>query len=545
MIYYSLFFEARGIQAYIFDSGKMKEMVGASALVKELCGQNLDTVIKHLKLEEIIPEKKTDSEKLKTMKPNQVFFSRRSGGVFTAIFADKEIRDRFLSIWSILVNNLVPGLEAVNAVSESDDLQTLVKETYDILGFNRNCPAFALPEATPMHVLAPRTGKPAIMNKVVAGGTRVWMDEASIKKTDSANIESLSKSFLSDTNKNKYSFPINLEFDENGQCDFPFRSDSRYLGLIHADGNGLGQSLIQLRNSFSDGAEYAVMLRLFSDSLEEATQEAAQKATNKLIENYKSESGVLPMRPLVLGGDDLTVLVRADYAMQFTDDYCKAFEETTESKFKYLHEASDSKIPAKLTACAGIAYIKNNQPFMDAFDLAESLCAAAKKVSKDIKTKENREFIPATVTSLVITNSFIENYEIYREKELTIKKDNKEYIATLGAYAFDENEKSIPTLSALRDLCKFLFDTDVTSSSIRQYATMIFDDENISREKWRRWIERLSKKNNKKLECLINCLKVFGVEDAIDSPWTKDNKTPIFDALQLMGMEEKEEVRNV
>ena len=29
MKYYSLFFEARGIQSYIFDSGKMKEMVGA------------------------------------------------------------------------------------------------------------------------------------------------------------------------------------------------------------------------------------------------------------------------------------------------------------------------------------------------------------------------------------------------------------------------------------------------------------------------------------------------------------------------------------
>ena len=27
MKYYSLFFEARGIQSYIFDSGKMKEMV--------------------------------------------------------------------------------------------------------------------------------------------------------------------------------------------------------------------------------------------------------------------------------------------------------------------------------------------------------------------------------------------------------------------------------------------------------------------------------------------------------------------------------------
>ena len=55
MKYFSLFFEARGIQSYIFESGKMKEMVGASELVKELCERELNVVIKHLELKEIIP----------------------------------------------------------------------------------------------------------------------------------------------------------------------------------------------------------------------------------------------------------------------------------------------------------------------------------------------------------------------------------------------------------------------------------------------------------------------------------------------------------
>lgn len=94
MKYFSLFFEARGIQAYIFDSGKMKEMVGASELVKNLCGDNLDSVITHLNLEEIKPTSKADSAKLLSLKANQIFFSRRSGGVFTALFADINTRDR-------------------------------------------------------------------------------------------------------------------------------------------------------------------------------------------------------------------------------------------------------------------------------------------------------------------------------------------------------------------------------------------------------------------------------------------------------------------
>ena len=540
MKYFSLFFEARGIQSYIFESGKMKEMVGASDLVKELCESKLDAVIDHLKLERIIPSKKEDSDKVANMTPNQIFFSRRSGGVFTAIFADETMRERFLSSWSLLVTRLAPELETVNAVYESDDLQKLIKETYDILGYNRNCPSPVLPEATPMHVLAPRTGKPAVENIISPDGSRVWTDEASIIKqkiADSKSSRALADSFLSDAYK-QFKFPQNLEYDNEENTEFPFRKDSRYLGLIHADGNGLGESLLKIRKQFANGADYAVMLRLFSDSLDKSTKEAAQKATAKLIEKYGKESGSLPMRPLVLGGDDLTVLVRADYAMDFTEDYCKAFEETTAENFRELNKVSDGKIPAKLTACAGIAYIKNNQPFMDAFELAESLCSASKKVSKDVKKTEGRDYIPATVTSLVVTNSFIESYDVYKKKELTIKKGDKEYIATLDAYAFDENEKSIPTLKSLRNLCDTLKKEGVTSSSVRQYATMIFGDENISREKWRRWIEVLDKR--RLTEDLIKSLKPFGVENVKEFPWTKDNKTPIFDALQLLGMEEEE-----
>ena len=535
--YFSLFFEARGIQSYIFDSGKMKEMVGASELVKELCDSKLDLVIAHLKLQEIVPSSRDDASKLGGMTSGQVFFSRRSGGVFTAVFSDKEVRDRFLELWSMLVTSIVPGLETVHAVSEGDNLQELIKRTYDVLGFNRNCPPPVLPEATPMHVLAPRTGKPAVENKFSADGSRVWTDEPSVIKqnvADSGSSNALSKSFLSEASGKMYSFPKNLEFDDAGNCEFPFRKDSRYLGLIHADGNGLGQSLIKIRESFSDGAEYAVMLRLFSDRLEKSTREAAQEATDKLIAKCGIKAGVLPMRPLVLGGDDLTVLVRADYAMQFTEDYCKAFEKYTHENFKDLHKVSSGKIPDTLTACAGIAYIKNNQPFMDAFELAESLCAESKRVSKGL----GRNLIPASVTGLVVTNSFIESYESFKMKELTINKSGKKLVATLGAYALDAGEKEIPTLDALRTLCKELKKDGITPSSARQYATMIFGDENISREKWRRWMEMLGKRNL--LESFENCMRTLGVEDTKKSPWTKDFRTPVFDALQLLTMENEE-----
>lgn len=566
-MYYSLFFEARSIQSYIFDSGKMKEMVGASELIKQLCAEKLDDVINEVELEEIKPNKDDPAEKnisdmskaLQEMKENQVFFSRRSGGAFSALFVNKDKRDRFLGVWSMSVNDFVPGLEVVYAVSESDEIKKIIEETYAKLAYNRNFPPAVLPEATPMHVLAPRTGKPAVDKE---DNTFVWIDEASrkkIKAVDNDKFNSLSNAFLQNTPEEKaqkYSFPTNLEFDSKGHCEFPFKSDSRYLGLIHADGNDLGQTLLNIKENIEDGVEYAVMLRLFSENLEKSTMEAAQAATKNLIEQFKkdleknekksdesSKNTVLPMRPLVLGGDDLTVLVRADIAMQFVKDYCVAFKEKTKVNFEKIHNHNKDAIPEELTACAGLAYVKNNQPFMDAFELTESLCAESKRISKNVRKKEKRTEIPATVTSLVVTNSFIESYSSYKEKELTVKKGNKEYIATLGAYAIDENEKSIPTLKVLRALCKELKKDGVTSASIREYATMIFGDGNIAREKWRRWIEVLESRG------LLNGFKTVmngftrqgeGL-NVIESPWFGDDntkKTPLFDALQLLSMDD-------
>lgn len=542
MSYYSLFFEARSIQSYIFDSGKMKEMVGASELIKQLCAAELEEAIKKLGLDEIKPDDEAISN-LSCMENNQVFFPRRSGGAFSALFADKAYRDRFLGVWSMCVNTFVPGLEVVYAVADGDDedvnndIQKLISKTYKKLAYNRNFPPVILPEATPMHVLAPRTGKPAVENREdEASRERIWTDEASIKKLEGAELvsksESLSEAFLGD-NKDKYSFPTNLEFDTNGNCEFPFKPDSRYLGLIHADGNALGQTLLNIKENITEGPKYAVTLRLFSENLEKSTKEAAQAATEKLIEQFSKGDDypvILPMRPLVLGGDDLTVLIRADLAMQFVVEYCKAFEVRTQENFAEIRKSHQEAIPEKLTACAGLAYVKNNQPFMDAFMLAEALCTESKKVSKALK----RDIAPATVTSRVVSNSFIESYSSYKEKELTIKKGDKEYIATLGAYAIDEEENEIPTLESLRALCRELEKDGVTSASIREYATMIFGASHLADEKWRRWIEMLKKRNV--FEGLKECMGKFKINNLEDSPWTENLNTPVFDALQLLSM---------
>ena len=67
----------------------------------------------------------------------------------------------------------------------------------------------------------------------------------------------------------------------------------------------------------------------------------------------------IEIRPIVLGGDDLTVICRADKALTYTHSFLHHFEEETKAlkdilkKYKVFTKGEDH-----LTACAGIAIIK-------------------------------------------------------------------------------------------------------------------------------------------------------------------------------------------
>jgi hypothetical protein len=61
-----------------------------------------------------------------------------------------------------------------------------------------------------------------------------------------------------------------------------------------------------------------------------------------------------------------------------------------------------------LTACAGIAYVKQSYPFHYAVDLAEKLCKEAKGFSKD-REKFTSDVPPSSLSLYKVQDSFIES----------------------------------------------------------------------------------------------------------------------------------------
>ncbi|MFO0878140.1 MAG: hypothetical protein U0840_12390 [Gemmataceae bacterium] len=154
-----------------------------------------------------------------------------------------------------------------------------------------------------------------------------------------------------------------------------------WLAVVHADGNGLGQVFLDFDQFTSGNDHYRELLRAFSQALDRCTEQAFCKALAVLRPRGKHE--VLPIVPLVLGGDDLTVVVDGRQALKFTRTFLDAFEHQTAADPCVSGILTQATKQAKLTSCAGVAIVKPHYPFHAAYELAESLLKQAKAIAKD------------------------------------------------------------------------------------------------------------------------------------------------------------------
>lgn len=132
-------------------------------------------------------------------------------------------------------------------------------------------------------------------------------------------------------------------------------SPEGWVAVIHADGNGIGACVDELASPEA----YAS----FSTALEAATRNAFVTATREVDARQW-------LLPILVGGDDVTLICRASVAATFTRAYLRAFE-----------SASEARLPdgQRLTAAAGVAFVKPHYPFSEAHVLAQQLTRSAKQ----------------------------------------------------------------------------------------------------------------------------------------------------------------------
>lgn len=528
MTCHACLFEAKSIQDYILRSGRLRHIVGASELIDSLTADLLDDVLAALGLTE----------------EKDIRFSRRAGGAVYLFSSRQEARDSFRDLWSLVVRQYAPGLEFVIAQGEGATDYAAYQQALEGLQATRNRQPPTLPSGGPVTRYAPRTGQPAVSSDAKLGlqdaaTSRFGLDRfwrrggltAKFADKDSVPIDD---------------WPRNLEHNPNDGdgTDFPFWPDNHYLGLIHADGNGLGQLLIHLGEQVRSCPEVFIdLFRDFSTAITEATRAAAQDATRQVLlpargnPHETKAAGAIPARPIVLGGDDLTILVRADLAMPFTRAFLTGFEQMSREKLKPLcgKYPTIEDVPEALTAGAGIAFVKSNHPFHLAHELAESLARFAKDRAKEQKDDKGR--IPPTLAFHRVTTASHGDYENIRQQEMTHGPDNARVMTTLGAYGIDRRPPA--ALADLEALVQLLGREEMARGPARQLLTLLGQDFDDTRRRYARWREVMKDRHANDLAALDNYLRQLCGDLADDLPISKvgaPQATPLGDVATLLAV---------
>lgn len=533
MTCFSYLFEAKSIQDYILRSGRLRHIVGASELIDSLTRDLLDDVLSVLDL--------TAKEVSK-----RVRFSRRAGGAIYLFTDEREDRDAFRDLWTLAVRRYAPGLSFVVATGEENSDHAAYEQAKNRLLAARNRQVAALPAGTPVTRYAARTGLPASCKDKLG-----FQDEATARfgrdQFWKREQHGLIQRFAPDSGRDDWPRDLNYLPDESEPL-FPFLDDSRYLGLLHADGNGLGQLLMDLGDEVKERPDFAKLFKDVSEAIQNATEAAAQSATQTILEpRRKVTDGVkspYPARPIVLGGDDLTMLIRADLALPFAQKFLERFEHTSKAQMDALRgKYSDIKsLPSALTAGAGIAFIKSNHPFYMAHELTDELAKFAKDRAKNLRNGP-KDRIPPTLAFYRVTTASHGDYREVREQELTFGSDDERILTSLGAYGVDHQPKEdLPALNDLQELAQLFARESVARGPARQILTLIGQDLGEARRRYERWREIMHERDRNTLSEIDSLLqKLCGKLDPTlpvsrNASGEAPKMSPLTDLLTLLAI---------
>ena len=190
------------------------------------------------------------------------------------------------------------------------------------------------------------------------------------------------------------------------------------VGVIHIDGNGVGAIMRDLGEAFKktnntlDKLAKAPYLRKSNPCGKKPPRVRAYSRKPSRFQwfvmevNYRLDGIVkeavarswadveylandddidlVPVVPVLVGGDDVTVYTDGRYAIPFAEAYIRHYEDLTKKDGLLSVLATVAGAPKKgpLTASAGVAIVGRNFPFHIAYDLAEGLVSRGKKLGK-------------------------------------------------------------------------------------------------------------------------------------------------------------------
>jgi len=369
--------EFERVQAWLFSAPRLRAMAGANTLLGETLRVSLPDLARRndrgwalAPLGEVYPAANPDDPLMAHDDPAadaRAGVSSRDGGHFEAQFESGA--EAFASEAGQLLRRELAGLRFRIWIDDGERLKSHVH----------------LPTELPVLAPCEWTGR-GLASAVVTQGNEpaaVSLDVAArhegAKRAEEGKAKDLASMLSATTKLEQLKKPQRFE-DLVGPD---------YLALIHADGNDVGGS-----RPHGDAAsavffhQNRVLLRC-----------AMQKAIDAICEG---ETGTAPLVPLMLGGDDLLLVCRAEIALPFVATLCRTLDEL---------QRHDNGF--KLTLGVGIVIAKHTIPINRLHEVAEQLAASAKRRFRGFSEDERQ----SVVDWAVYTTAWVDDPEDVRQRD--------------------------------------------------------------------------------------------------------------------------------
>ncbi|MET7426945.1 hypothetical protein [Dactylosporangium sp. NPDC005555] len=384
--------ETSGNQRYIFGSSRLRHVVGASHLVHEIGTVWVPDEAARLGLEDPV--------------------MTASGKALLLVDSSDAGRDLIRAVTGRALRD-APGLRVTGVVGPAFDPadphahEPARRDTYALHAAARAArPDLLLRDRVfPWHLLCRDSGLPAAGEEYYGPERRV-----------PAATGVLTRSAATGRGHRRLSERLGTPLDVVVPSHLDELVHGGWVAVVHADGNGVGGLFRDFlrhvwhaeRPGGAAGDTGPVPLQTHAEyqgavarELDAATWDAVRDAVAQVAAAHSpagsaGQAAVPPasvspgvdrlagrLLPVVVGGDDVTVVCDAVLAVPFVRAFAAAFTRHTAAQPTLSAITRAATGQAGLTASAGIAIVKLHHPFAVAYDLAEALTAAAKQFSHD------------------------------------------------------------------------------------------------------------------------------------------------------------------
>ena len=507
----AILFDVQSIQKYIFANNKLKANVGASYIVDRLFEDVLckDVILK-LESEADITSWKTRRDSI-TALPASVYVAYIGGGKALILIGNdhtnmiesiiKTFTSQVLTQYPGLKVGVTTGTVTIEDIDERQLFKQLKNNQYTLNPILR-------PANTGLTIICDYSGDTADTVINFGDGERLVATSFTSKFNAFEAANARLKKDLFGTEDIEWVFPS--EFDELGQNKSTENSKTGIndIAIVHIDGNNMGARFISC-NRLEEKSE-------LSEKVATKTLESFNSLIQWIIDKYdvltknlELTDKMLPIRPIIVGGDDITFVCNARIAVQ--------------AAHFLMQELLSDNNGMSIDSCAGIAVIPTSYPFFRGYQMAEQLCDSAKskmrtynKVSKSCwldfaflhgETAPTLEQFFANEYSSLTGNMHYGPYRVYEK----------------GKICEDEREG----LWQLLDCTQQFKDGHVMArNKVKELRYVLQDNEHM----WTVFCKQLQHTNQ-------SIPEVSGWEDFKEKLWVKvddEMRTPYIDAIELM-----------